>query len=186
MTGELGYSLPPAIRRIAANFKRIGWASVWVQTVIGVIASILFVFNALEPNAGFSSASADLFTTIGLLTIFVSAFWGFRYVLLGRKLSTTNPDLRPKPKDAIRAIRIGISISLIGMLITIFGAEVVIADLWTRSLRQVATFGALSQDSSAFINAADIAVVFSVINAIFAHYVGLCASIWLEYVTNRQ
>ena len=185
MTGELGYSLPPAIRRIAANFKRVGWASVWVQTVIGVIASILFIFNALEPNAGFTSASADLFTTIGLLTIFVSAFWGFRYVLLGRKLSTTNPDLRPKPKDAIRAIRIGLSISLIGMLVTIFGAEVVIADLWTRSLRQVA-IGALSQDSSAFINAADIAVVFSVINAIFAHYVGLCASIWLEYVTNRQ
>ncbi|MBE9060005.1 DUF3611 family protein [cf. Phormidesmis sp. LEGE 11477] len=185
MTGELGYSLPPAIRRIAANFKRVGWASVWIQVVVGVIASILFIFNALEPNAGFTSASADLFTTIGLLTIFISAFWGFRYVLLGRKLSTTNPDLRPKPKDAIRAIRIGISISLIGMLITIFGAEVVIADLWTRSLRQVA-IGVTTQDSSAFINAADIAVVFSVINAIFAHYIGLCASIWLEYVTNRQ
>lgn len=185
MTGELGYSLPPAIRRIAANFKRVGWASVWVQTVIGVIASILFIFNALEPNAGFTSASADLFTTVGLVTIFISAFWGFRYVRLGRKLSTTNPDLRPKPKDAIRAIRIGISISLIGMLITIFGAEIVIADLWTRSLRQVA-IGVNTQDTSAFINAADIAVVFSVINAIFAHYVGLCVSIWLEYVTNRQ
>lgn len=185
MTGELGYSLPPAIRRIAANFKRVGWASVWIQAVVGVIASILFIFNALEPNAGFTSASADLLTTIGLLTIFISAFWGFRYVLLGRKLGTTNPDLRPKPKAAIRAIRIGISISLIGMLITIFGAEIVIADLWTRSLRQVA-IGVNTQDTSAFINAADIAVVFSVINAIFAHYVGLCASIWLEYVTNRQ
>jgi len=185
MTGELGYSLPPAIRRIAANFKRVGWASVWIQTVVGVIASILFIFNALEPNAGFTSASADLLTTAGLVAIFISAFWGFRYVLLGRKLSTTNPDLRPKPKDAIRAIRIGISISLIGMLITIFGAEIVIADLWTRSLRQVA-IGVNTQDTSAFINAADIAVVFSVINAVFAHYVGLCASIWLEYVTNRQ
>jgi len=186
MTGELGYALPPAIRRIATNFKRVGWVSLWMQIVVGVIASILFVFNALEPNSGFSSASADLFTTVGILAIFVSAFWGFRYVRLGRKLSTSNPDLRPKPKDAIRAIRIGIMISLIGMLITIFGAEVVIADLWTRSLRQVATFGAITQDSSAFINAADIAVVFSVVNAIFAHYVGLTASIWLEYITNRQ
>ena len=57
---------------------------------------------------------------MGLLSAFISASWGFRYVLLGRKLRKSNPDLRPKPKDAIRAVRIGIIISMVGMLLTIF------------------------------------------------------------------
>lgn len=186
MTGELGYSLPPAIRRISVNFRRVGWVGLWAQVVIGVISSLLFIVNALEPNTDISSASADLFTAVGIVAIFVSAFWGFRYVRLGRKLTTSNPDLRPKPKDALRAVRIGILISLGGMLVTIFGAEAVVASLWLRSLRQVATFGGIAQDSTAFINAADIAVVFSVVNTIFAHFIGLCASLWLEYITNRS
>jgi len=186
MTGELGYSLPPAIRRIANNFRLIGWGSLWVQVVIGVISSLLFIVNALEPSTSPSQIGADLFPAIGILAVFVSAFWGFRYVKLSRKLRTSNPDVRPKPKDAIRAVRIGILISLVGMLITIIGAESIVALLWLRALRQVATFGGIQQDTSAFINAADVAVVFAVINTIFAHFVGLCCSLWLEYVVNRQ
>lgn len=185
MTGELGYSLPPAIRRIANNFRLIGWGSLWVQVVIGVISSLMFIVNALEPDTG-TSPGADIFPAVGILAVFVSAFWGFRYVRLSRKLRTSNPDIRPKPKDAIRAVRIGILISLSGMLITIIGAESIVALLWLRALRQVATFGGIQQDTSAFINAADVAVVFAAINTIFAHFVGLCCSLWLEYVVNRQ
>lgn len=186
MTGELGYSLPPAIRRISSNFRLGGWISLWTQVVIGVIASLLFFVNALEPNKGLSNAAADLFQALGVLFVFVSAFWGFRYVQLGRRLRSSNPDIRPKPKDAVKAVRIGLAISMVGLLLTIIGAEAMVATLWLRALRQVATFGGIAQDSSAFINAADIAVVFSVINTTFAHFLGLCASLWLQYVIDRQ
>ncbi len=186
MTGELGYSLPPAIRRIATNFRLVGWVGLWSQVVVGVISTLLFIVNALEPNTSLSNTGADLFHALGILFVFISAFWGFRYVRLGRRLRTSNPDLRPKPKDAAQAVRIGILISLVGMLLTIIGAEAMVATLWLRSLRQVATFGGISQDSSAFINAADVAVVFSVINTMFAHLIGLSVSLWLQYVIDRQ
>ncbi|MGB7084539.1 MAG: DUF3611 family protein [Phormidesmis sp.] len=186
MTGELGYSIPPAIRRIAQNFRLAGWAGVWTQSVVGVISSLLFVVNALEPDKSLSNAGADIFQAVGVLLVFVSAFWGFRYVRLSRKLRTNNPDLRPKPRDAAQAVRIGILLSLVGMLLTIIAAESVVALLWLRALRQVATFGGISQDTAAFINAADIAVVFSVVNTMFAHFLGLCISLWLQYVIDRQ
>lgn len=186
MTGELGYSLPPAIRRIATNFRLIGWVSLWTQVVIGVISSLLFIVNALEPDTSLSKAGAGIFNALGIALVFVSAFWGFRYVRLGRKLKTSNPDVRPKPRDAAQAVRIGTMISLVGMLLTIIAAESVVALLWLRALRQVATFGGISQDTAAFINAADIAVVFSVVNTMFAHFIGLCASLWLQYVIDRQ
>ena len=186
MTGELGYSLPPAIRRISTNFRLLGWISLWSQVVVGVISGLLFIVNALEPDKSLSNASSDVFQVAGVLFIFVSAFWGFRYVQLGRKLRTSNPDLRPKPKDAAQAVRIGVLISLGGMLLTIVAAESVVALLWLRALRQVATFGGISQDTAAFINAADIAVVFSVVNTMFAHFIGLCTSLWLQYIVDRQ
>ena len=186
MTGELGYSLPPAIRRISTNFRFAGWISLWLQVVVGVISSLLFIVNALEPNASLSNAGADIFNAVGIALVFVSSFWGFRYVRLGRRLKTSNPDLRPKPRDATQAVRIGTMISLAGMLLTIIAAESIVAILWLRALRQIAPMGGVLQDTAAFINAADIAVVFSVINTMFAHFVGLSASLWLQYVVDRQ
>ncbi len=186
MTGELGYALPPAIRRISANFRLAGWISLWAQTIIGVTSSLLFVIDALESDTRFSNAGSGLFAALGLMTAFVSAFWGFRYVLLGRKLRNSNPDLRPKPKDAVRAVRIGTIIGMVGMLFTILGGSSVVGSLWLRSLRQLSTSGVVLQDNSAFINAADIAVVFSVVNTMIAHYIGLCVALWLQYVVDRQ
>ncbi|CAN5610597.1 hypothetical protein BH23CYA1_BH23CYA1_23130 [soil metagenome] len=185
MTGELGYSLPPAIRRIATNFRLAGWIGLWAQAVIGVVASGLFVIYSLEPETGPGEASAGIFTAIGIVTAFVSAFWGFRYTRLARKLRNPNPDLRPKPKDAARAIRIGLIISLVGMLVTILGTQSIVGPLLLRGLRQGPVVIGATRDSSAFINAADIAVVCSATNTIFAHYIGLCCSLWLQYVVNR-
>jgi hypothetical protein len=186
MTGELGYSVPPAIRRISSNFRLLGWIGVWVQTIIGVISSLLLIIDVLEQNTGVSNAGSGLFAALGIAAIFINAFWGFRYVLLGRKLRAGDPDVRPKPRDAARAVRIGILISMVGMLLTILGGSAVIGVLWLRSLRQLSTTGNVLQDTSAFINAADIAVVFSVINTMVAHYVGLCISLWLQFVVDRQ
>lgn len=186
MTGELGYSLPPAIRRISTNFRFAGWISLWSQVVIGVISSLLFVVNALEPDTSLSSAGAGIFNSLAIALVFVSAFWGFRYVRLGRKLKTSNPDLRPKPRDAAQAVRVGTMISLAGMFLAIIAAESVVALLWLRSLRQIAPMGGVLQDTTAFINAADVAVVFSVVNTMFSHFLGLCASLWLQYIIDRQ
>ena len=187
MTGELGYSVPPAIRRISTNFRLTGWVSLWTQVVIGVISSLLFIVNALEPDTSLSTAGAGIFNALGIALVFVSAFWGFRYVRLGRKLKTSNPDLRPKPRDAAQAVRLGMMISLVGMLLTIIAAESVVALLWLRTLRQIGpAAGNVLQNADAYINAADIAVVFSIVNTMFAHFVGLCASLWLQFVIDRQ
>ena len=53
MTGELGYSLPPAIRRISTNFRMAGWISLWAQAIIGVTSSLLFIIDALESDTRF-------------------------------------------------------------------------------------------------------------------------------------
>ncbi|MEO0770976.1 MAG: DUF3611 family protein [Cyanobacteria bacterium J06649_4] len=182
MTGELGYSLPPAIRRISKNFRLAGWSSFWAQIVIGVISTLLFLINALAQDNNLSNPGSNLFQTAGILFVFAGAVWGFRYVRLGRKLGSSNPDLRPKPKDATQAVRIGTLISMLGMLLTIVAAQAVVALVWLQALSQV------NNNNFNFrpINAVEIAVIFSAVNTMFAHFIGLCASLWLNYVVNRS
>ncbi|MEL6855440.1 MAG: DUF3611 family protein [Cyanobacteria bacterium J06607_13] len=109
MTGELGYSLPPAIRRIARSFRLLGWVGLWAQAVVGVISSLMFTIFLMGGEPPEVKAAAALFTTPALGTVFISAFWGFRYVLFGRKLATTNPDLRlmSRPMRTMRIAALG-------------------------------------------------------------------------------
>ena len=182
MTGELGYSLPPAIRRISKNFRLAGWGSFWTQIVIGVLSTLLFLINAIAQDNNLTNPASEIFQAAGILFVFASAVWAFRYVRLGRKLSSTNPDLRPKPKDAVQIVRVGILISLGGMLLTLIAAQAVVALVWLQALSQV------NNNNINFkpINAVEIAVIFSAVNTIFAHFLGLCASLWLHYVVNRS
>ena len=147
-----------------------------------MISTLLFLINALAQENNLSNPGSNLFQTIGILFVFLGAFWGFRYVRLGRKLSSSNPDLRPKPKDAARAVRIGTLISMVGMLLTIFSAQSVVALVWLQALSQV------NNNNINFkpINAVEIAVIFSAVNTMFAHFLGLCASLWLQYVVDRS
>ncbi|MEL6492067.1 MAG: DUF3611 family protein [Cyanobacteria bacterium J06634_6] len=182
MTGELGYSLPPAIRRISKNFRIAGWASFWCQIVIGVISTLLFLINALAQENNLSNPGSDFFQAAGIVIVFISAAWGFRYVQVGRKLRSTDPDLRPKPRDAGRAVRLGTIISMVGMLLTLFAAQAIVALVWLQALSQV------NNNNINFkpINAVEIAVIFSAVNTMFAHFIGLCASLWLNYVVDRS
>ncbi|MEM9162261.1 MAG: DUF3611 family protein [Cyanobacteria bacterium P01_F01_bin.4] len=194
MTGELGYSLPPAVRRIANSFRLVGWISFWSQAVLAVISSMVLIFasatlgaRAANTGGGNPGTGAGLgLAVLGLLTIYVGAYWAWSYTRLGRKLRTSNPDLRPKPKDAAQKIRIGIIISLVGMLLTLLGTQAIVGSLLGKSVSsQAAGFinpGALSQ----FVQPVDIFVVQAATNILLAHFIGMCASLWLSRAVNRQ
>ncbi|MEM1278864.1 MAG: DUF3611 family protein [Cyanobacteria bacterium P01_H01_bin.152] len=185
MTPELDYSLPPAIRRIANAFRRFGWISFWAQIVLGVIASLalLFAIASLSARSGGTNPGAGaglLFTAIGQITVFVSAFWAFRYTRLGRKLRSRDDTKRPKPKDAIRTLKIGLFISLGGMLATLIGAEATVGALLAKALSQpqgAAVFGAPGTVSQ-YVQPLDIFVIQANTNILLAHFVGLVATLW--------
>lgn len=188
MTGELGYSLPPAIRRIARNFRIAGWLGLWVQAVVGTLSAIMFFVFLLGEGNNSAKAGAGLFLTPALVAVCIGVFWSFRYVLFGRKLGNRNPDLRPKPKDAVRIVRIGLIIGLVGQALAIMGGESVIAPLLVKGLSQsgVTVDGQTGQFVARRIDAQDILPLFAAINTTFTHFTGLCASLWLQYVVDRS
>jgi cytochrome b561 len=191
MTGELGYSLPPAVRRIANNFRLIGWVGFWTQIVFGVIAALLFTVSllgllAVERDGGTNPVSsiAIFLTVLGVLAVFVGAFWAFQYTRFARKLKASNPDLRPKPKNAAQMVATGLSISILGMLLGLLGAGSSVGRLFIKviALPQAGTI--LRADQA--IEAVDVFLIQSTIITLLCHYVGIVGSLWLSRTINKQ
>jgi len=186
MTPELEYSLAPDIRRISGAFRRFGWISFWAQIVLGVIASLALIFAIASLSARSSGnnpgAGAGLFlTSVGQVSVFAGAFWAFRYTRLGRQLRSRDETKRPKPKDAIRILKIGLFISLAGMFATLLGAEATVGSLLAKALSQpqgAAVFGAPGNVSQ-YVQPLDIFVIQANTNILLAHFVGLVFTLWI-------
>jgi len=143
MTTDFDYALPPAVRRIASSFRVVGWVSFWVQVVLAAISSLVLLFASINLGARSGTGGGNPGTGVGLLlaslglgAVYLSAFWAFRYTRLSRRLRSRDTAKRPSPKDAIQALRLGTVISMVGMLITLFGSQALIGSLLGKALAQ--------------------------------------------------
>ncbi|MGD1907984.1 MAG: DUF3611 family protein [Leptolyngbyaceae cyanobacterium] len=193
MARELDYSLPPAVRRIATALRWYGWASIWIQGVLGVISSLvlLFAVASLSVRAGGSNPGTStgfLFAILGLLAVYVGAFWGFRYTRLAKGLRSSDTGKRPKPKDVLQTLRLGLFISLGGMLISLLGGQAIIGALLAKALSQpqgAAVFGA-GANVTQFVQPLDIFVVQANTNILLAHFGAISCTLWLFRTVNRS
>jgi hypothetical protein len=192
MTSDFDYTLPPAVRRISGSFRVVGWLSFWVQIVLAVISSLVLLFAIVNLSARAGAGGSPgtgvglLFAALGLVAVYLSAFWAFRYAQLGRRLRSRDSAKRPSPKDAIQALRLGTVISMIGMLITLFGGQALIGSLLSKALAQpqggsVFVPGNINQ----YVEAFDIFVVQANTNTLLAHFVSLASTLWLLRTVNR-
>lgn len=184
------YSLPPAVRRIATYFRICGWVSFWVQAILALVsgAALAFAVASLSFRNGSESASgpgtgSGLFLAVcGLIALCAGAYWAFRYTRLSQRLRSADSKGRPKPGDVIQALKIGLTINLVGMLLTLLGAEAIVGSLLARTFSQS---GAIFERNQ-LIQAADIFIVQANTNTVLAHFVGIVASLWLVRCMSRQ
>jgi amino acid transporter len=192
---ESSYSLPPGVKRAAGAFRLFGWVSFWAQVVLGVISTIMLPFAAGSlggtPAPGTNQATPNpaagaglMFAILGLIALYAGAFWAFRYTRLARKLKTSDPKVRPKKGDATQALRIGLLINLVGMLLTIIGAQAIVGALVVKSMAQ--GFAFFAGNITQIVRPLDVFVVQANTNTIMAHFIGIVISLWLIQVMSRQ
>lgn len=191
-------SLPPAIRRVAGALRLVGWGSFWVQLVLAVVSAIVLSFagsnlRAPVPNPGVPGSAAVanpgtgaglFFAFLGLVALFISTYWAFRYTRLARQLKSPTAQNRPRRGDAVQTLRLGLLINLTGMLITILGAQAISGSLVLKSFEQ--GFVIFSGNPLRFITPLDLLVVQANANTIMAHFIGLAATLWLMRCVDRQ
>lgn len=173
----------PNVLRVVLAFRRWGWASFWTQVVLCVVSSLvllqLVLLKAPTTNTptGADSNPATLpglsFAWAGIAVLGASIFWNFRYTQMAKKLRSPE---RPTKSQTVFQIKIGIIINLLGMFITLVGAASIVGALTLRSQQGVF---AGAGNFNLTIQPLDFQIIQASFNIIFAHFVGLVASLWL-------
>jgi len=185
-------SPPAALQQIAVAFRLVGWASFWVQLVLGVVSTLVLIFASLgrdiatqgQTNAG--TGIGIVFAVSGIVTLAIGGYIAFRYTRIGKRLQSTNPSNRPRKADTIQILRLGLIINLVGTLLTILGAQAIAGILLLRSLSLPQGFGAAIYNPQQVIRPVDIFVVQANTNTVAAHFAGLIATLFLLNRVTKQ
>ena len=178
--------IPTNLKLISQSLRLTGWIAFWTQLVLGVISSVILLLYAFSSSTS-PIRSAEMaqgtgfgifFAISGLVTLGMGIYWAFRYTRLATHLKDPIATLRPSKGDTIKAVRIGVVVNLIGMLLTLVGAQAIIGSTLARSLsQQPGTFA--PGGTMQFIQPLDLFVVQANTNTIFAHFAGVVAALWL-------
>ncbi|MGM3309352.1 DUF3611 family protein [Anabaena sp. WFMT] len=178
---QASLALKPKLEDIAKTIRLTGWITFWIQLALSMVCGLALLFTitgrdfAQQPNTGIG---VGIFWCVwGILVLLFSIFWNYRYTRFGKRLANPNPTLHPSKAQTVRAIRLGIIVGLLGMLLSIFGAGATVSVLVAKSVSQPP--GVAITDPYRIIRAMDVFVAVANVNAIAAHFVGTVGSIFL-------
>ncbi len=172
-------SLPPAVRRVSSNLKWAGIIGFWVQLVLGVISGVILLLasSGAEERTSQGTGFGLFCAACGLVALAVGIYFSFRYTGIAKLLQNSDPAQRPKKADTLQVIRFGLIVNLVGMLLTIVGAQAIVGIVLAKSLARPQL--ALGSDPKQFVNSLDLLIVQANTNTILAHFSGIVSSLWL-------
>jgi len=174
----------PSALQLARIFRFTGWISLGLQVTFGVISGAAILFSVSGGRTAGEVAAPGtgigIFLAVcGVLVTFISSFLAFRYTRIAKRLEDPNPKLRPSRTNTIKVLKIGLVASLVGMTLTLLGAEITGGQLLLKALTQPTALAVY--DPGKIIRPLDVFVVQANINVIAAHFVGILTSLWLLY-----
>ncbi|MDB9496931.1 DUF3611 family protein [Spirulina major CS-329] len=176
--------LSAKVQQVSADLKFAGRIGFWVQLVLGVISTVTVLFSStsfLNRTEATNTQGTEfgVFCAVGgLIALTVSIYFSFRYMTIARLLQTKNPAQRPNRADTISIIRLGLIVNLVGMLLTIIGAEAIVGIVLAKSLANPP--GAIANlDPTKLVNSIDLLVIQANTNTIAAHFAGIVSSLIL-------
>ena len=171
-------SLPPAVEQIAKVLRLGGWICFWVQLVLGIISSIIFLFAVVLLGRETEAATGGglFFAVCALVVLGFSIFLSFRYTRLARQLRSHKSSLRPSRADTTKQVKRTLITNLIGMTLTLLAAEAIGGILLGKSLVS-GTFAFNLTELEKFT--LDIFIVLGNTHIIVAHFIGIVVGLFL-------
>jgi hypothetical protein len=168
--------LSPKVKQISSSLVVLGNAGFWLQLILGIVSLMLLFFSSpLLTSAGNKDGSKSLAifcATLGVLTLAVSIFFFFRrYISIGNTLKKANIKDRPNKNYTIRLIKIGLISNLVGMFISLIGAEAFAGLLFAKA-SQIPP-GAAVYNTAQLIEPVEIMALLANVHTIFSHFAGI-------------
>mmetsp|Transcript_55575 Transcript_55575/g.131961 ORF Transcript_55575/g.131961 Transcript_55575/m.131961 type:complete len:256 (-) Transcript_55575:48-815(-) len=182
--GQTAASPSPEMTKMARDLGNASWVAWWAQTILCVVSAVtLFFANAVKGAAQGNLLSNGIFLAgIGLSLGFVNVFWTTGYRGIAAKILKES-DPSKTISRLRRTVKVGVVIALVGMFLTLMGAEQIVGMLVAKSISGSLVFAqggaALSaQSASMQLQALDIFVVQANTNTMLAHLAALSMSLY--------
>lgn len=175
--------LSPKVKQVSATLTILGNVGFWLQLVLGIVSLMLLFFASplLSSESGQDgSKNLALFcATVGVLTLAMSIFFFFRrYISIGKSLQQkSSTKERPNRRYTIRLIKLGLISNLVGMFISIIGAEAFAGLLYNKASQIPA--GAAVYNTNQLIEPVEIMALIANVHTIFSHFAGIVIGLLL-------
>lgn len=183
------YEITPApvsstAQHAASILQRVGRIGFWSQLVLGVISAVLLLISAasfLAQKQRTQGIEIGIICAIGgVVAISIGIVFSWRYSRMAREMVSVDSDRRPKKSETMQLIKTGLTVNLIGMLLSILGAQALAGIVLIKSLtlpQGSISFG--TSNLTQFVNPVDLLIIQANTNSIMAHFAGILSSLWL-------
>eukprot|EP01038_Epipyxis_sp_PR26KG_P011248 gene11248-15092_t len=177
------------VYKVTALFRRLSWVSWWIQFTLTVISSVILTFaNSTRQSGNVYSlwTSGFAFSSIGVFISLLNSLWTWNSTLLTKRIFSKKVEQKSVFPTLRKYSRISVWLSLIGMFITLLGAEQIVGTLVSKILASPGTFPMLSVyaggslNPSAGLQALDIFLVQANTNSLVAHFAALVCYLFLQ------
>lgn len=174
--------IPSYLLQASQSLRRVSWFSWWSQVILTTVSSVILGFARrtliMQRTTALSrspSSSSFLLSGIGLLVSAVSILWtwgnGSR---LSRRL-VRRPVRREQAADMLRrAVRVGVTINLVGLLVHLLAAEEIVGSLAIQVLT-LSSSTRIGGFPEGMIQPLDVLVVQANTNSLLSHFCSLAS-----------
>jgi hypothetical protein len=160
----------------------VSWLSFWIQLIVAIASGIFLVLTILSRNVDNNTHSLATTTGIflsvcGILILGFNLFQSFRCTRFAKRLRDVGASWSANKDDVFRVIQVGLVVSLIGLVLTLIGAETSAGALLVRALSQPQ--GTMVYSADKIIRTLDILVVVTNISLAGACVLSTIGSLWL-------
>ena len=171
----------PSLRRIANALQTAGWIGFWTQIALGLAAVLLLLISIpgiiFRENPSQGVSFAIFLAVVSVAIAGFSTSLSLRYTRISKGLLQKDNPRQPKKSDTVQLLRLGVYVSLAGILIALIGSGISVGVLIAKTVSQPT--GALVSDTTKIVRPLDTFVVLACTAGISANFVGMVTSLWL-------
>lgn len=184
--------IDPLIARTSQRLKACSWISWWSQLVLTVISAVTFLFarNVMDAQAAATPlelgriASKFFLPGLGLVASAMSIVWTWGQRRLARRFVRRTGTSRVEAANLLRrVIRVGVTLNLAGLLLSVLGSQYIVGTLVAKSMSGfVGLGGGLGGGvvASQTLQPLDVLVVQANTNVLTSHFVSVACLLWLS------
>lgn len=172
----------PTKKEFAGNLRLISRISYWIHLLLGTASGITLLLVSFSRSFADESSSIfigiSIFLAIGaLILVGFRVYWALRYTRMSQRLQQPNSSLHPKREEVIRILRIGLIVSLTGLVLAFVASEITTVAVLAKAIAQPQ--GVAVYDPEKIVREMDLFLILAGVNLIGAHILGSVASLGL-------